>query len=163
MNGRLFTIEEVIPMLAEGPPLIAEITAPLSPELLRTAPAQDEWSATDVLAHLRASGDVWGDAIDRILTEDHPTFRAVNPVTWIKQTNYRDLEFRPSFRSFEAQRAELLSLLESLPPEDWERAATVTGAGRPSERTIQKYATWLARHERSHYRQFRNIVEALQA
>jgi hypothetical protein len=87
--------------------------------------------------------------------------RAVNPTTWIKQTNYPALEFRPSFRFFAKQRATLLAVLEPLPPQSWSRTATVTGAGPVLERTVLFYAQWLARHERGHVKQIANILEAI--
>jgi hypothetical protein len=97
-----------------------------------------------------------------MLAEDRPTLRAVNPRTWIKSTNYPELEFRPSFRSFAKQRADLLSLLEPLPDRAWSRAATVTGAGNVLVRTVHFYAQWLARHERTHVKQIASIAEKLQ-
>lgn len=104
---------------------------------------------------------MWGNCIAAILAEDNPTLRAVNPRTWIKQTDYPELEFQPSLRSFTTQRAGLLALLEALPHEAWSRAATVTGAGRTLERTVQFYAEWLATHERPHVKQIERIVNAM--
>lgn len=98
-----------------------------------------------------------------IVAEDHPTFRAVNPLTWIKQTDYHELEFRRSFRAFTKQRAALLALLTSLPREGWSRGATVTGAGAPLERTVLFYAQWVARHERPHVRQVEHIARKMHA
>jgi len=157
------TIEQLLARLAAGPARIAELTAGLSPAQLRTVPSHDAWSAVDVLAHLRSCADVWGGCIATILAEDHPTFRAVNPTTWIKQTDYPSLAFRPSFDAYAAQRAELLAVLEPLPPEAWSRGARVTGAGRTLERTVFSYAQWLANHERSHFRQIGRIADALRA
>jgi DinB family protein len=156
------TIEQVLTRLAAAPPHIAELTAGLSPAQLRAVPSDAGWSATDVLSHLRSCSDVWGDYIARILAEDHPTIRAVNPTTWIKKTGYPDLAFRPSLHSFTTQRADLLSVLQPLPPEAWSRAATVTGAGRPRVRTVLSYAQWLANHERSHFKQIERIVTTMQ-
>ena len=96
------TIEQVLTLLAETPPSLAALTAGLSPAQLRTAPDQDEWSANDVLAHLRACADVWGDCIAAMLADDRPTLRSVSPRTWITRTGYLDLEFRPSLRAFAA-------------------------------------------------------------
>jgi len=87
----------------------------------------------------------------------------VNPRTWIKQTDYLDLEFQPSFRAFKKQRAALLTLLRSLRRKDWSRAATVTGAGAPLERSILFYADWVARHERPHVEQVEQIANTLSA
>jgi hypothetical protein len=147
-------------LLAEAPPRLTAVTAGLSSARLRIAPNQQGWSPNDVLAHLRSCADVWGNCIAAILAEDRPTLRAINPRTWIKTTNYPELEFRPSLRSFAKQRADLLTVLESLPPRAWLRAATVTGAGAVLERTVHFYAQWLATHERTHLKQIARLVKA---
>jgi uncharacterized damage-inducible protein DinB len=157
------TIEENLILLAATPPHLAKLTEGLSPAQLVTPPEPGEWSARDVLAHLRACSDMWGKYITLILTEDHPTFKAVNPTTWVKQTNYLEQAFRPSLKAFTAQRAELLTVLEPLPPKAWSRKATVTGAGKPRDRTVHTYAQWLANHERSHFTQMERIVNTLRA
>jgi hypothetical protein len=155
------TIEQVLALLAQTPQRIAALTAGLSPAQLRTAPKQGEWSANDVLAHLRSCADMWGNCITAIIAEDRPTIRAVDPRTWIKQTDYPQLEFRPLLHSFTMQRVGLLVVLEPLPPEDWSRAATVTGAGRPLERTVLSYAQRLARHEQPHIKQIGRIANTM--
>jgi hypothetical protein len=159
--ARVLTTEQLLALLRAHPQRIAALTDGLTPEQLRTAPAPGEWSANDVLAHLRSCADQWGGAIAAMLADDHPTLRAVNPRTWIKQTDYPDLEFRPSLDTFTAQRAELLAILEPLPPEGWARVAIVTGAGRTLERTVRFYAEWLATHERPHVKQIARIVAGL--
>ena len=158
MPSSSLTIEQVLTLLVGTPPRLEAITAGLTAAQLHTAPNEDEWSANDVLAHLRACADVWGGCIAAMIAEDMPTLRAVNPRTWIKQTDYRDQEFLPSLRAFAVQRAELLTVLEPLPPEGWSRAATVTGAGKALERTVLFYARWLAGHERPHVKQIARIV-----
>jgi hypothetical protein len=137
--SRSLTIEQVLTLLAATPPRLTALTADLSPAQLHTRPTHDEWSANDVLAHLRACADVWGNCIMAMIAQDTPTLRAVNPRTWIKQTDYLDLEFRPSLRSFATQRADLLAVLSPLPIDAWSRAATVTGAGKVLERSVTWY------------------------
>lgn len=155
---RKVTIEQVLAQLTEQPGLIAELTAGMPRTRLHTPASHGEWSANDVLAHLRSCGDVWGKYIAAIIAEDRPTIRAMNPTTWIKQTNYLELEFVPSLRAFTKQRAGLLALLRTLPAAGWERRAMVTGAGKPRERTVMEYAQWLANHERSHVKHLARIV-----
>ena len=154
-------IERILPMLAASPARIAELTRGLTPEQLRAAPAPDEWSANDVLAHLRACADVWGGCIRTILSEDRPTFKAVNPRAWITKTDYLDLDFQQSLRAFTTQRADLLAVLEPLSPTGWARDATVTGAGKPLTRTVLYYADSLAVHERPHLKQIARIASTL--
>ncbi|CAN5221375.1 hypothetical protein BH23CHL1_BH23CHL1_16810 [soil metagenome] len=158
---RSLTIEQVLTLLAEAPPRIAALTAGLEPDQLQTSPNHDDWSANEVLAHLRSCADMWGNCIAAIIAEDSPTLRAVNPRTWINQTDYPELEFRPSLRSYTTQRADLLAALGPLPHEDWSRSATVTGAGKVLERTVLFYAQWLATHERTHVKQIERIVNTV--
>ena len=161
MPSSSLTIEQVLTLLAETPKRIAALTAGLAPDKLHTPPNHDGWSANDVLAHLRACADVWGNCMVAIIAEDTSTLRAVNPLTWIKKTDYLELEFRPSLRSFATQRADLLAVLEPLPHEAWSRTATVTGAGKVLERTVLFYGQWLARHERQHVKQVERIVNTM--
>ena len=159
----MYDITQLLALLIAAPQRIAVATADLSPAQLRAAPTLGEWSANDILAHLRSCADVWGDCIARILAEDEPTYRAVNPTTWIKQTDYPQLEFSPSLAAFAEQRAALLAVLESLPPEAWSRGATVKGAGRTLRRTVFSYADWLASHERSHLKQIARLALTMRA
>ena len=162
MYDRPLTIEQNLTMLAAAPTRLADLTEGLPPAQLLAPPEPGEWSARDVLAHLRACADMWGKYIVEILSEDRPTIKAVNPTTWIKKTDYRQQEFQPSLQAFTAQRAELLALLKPLAPEAWYRMAMVTGAGKPRERTVHTYAQWLANHERSHIKQIERIVNTMQ-
>jgi len=161
VSGRSLTIEQTLTILVETPPRIAAFIADLTPTQLHTAPIQGEWSANDVLAHLRSCADVWGDCVDTILVEDRPTIRAVNPRTWIKRTDYREQEFQTSWQTFVRQRVDLMAILAALTLKDWLRAAVVTGTGKPLERTVHFYAQWLARHERTHLKQFKQIVDTM--
>jgi hypothetical protein len=157
------SIEQMLAILADTPSRLARLTAGLKAAQLVAAPRPGEWSARDVLAHLRACSDMWGKYIVLILDEDRPTFKAVNPTTWIKQTDYGEQKFHPSLQAFAAQRAHLLAVLEPLPPEAWSRSATVKGVGRSFERTVYTYAQWLANHERTHIRQVERIANTLRA
>ena len=152
------TIDQVLTQLAEQPKEIAALTADLPRARLHRSPSRRDWSLNDVLAHLRSCGDMWGKYMATIIAEDRPTIRAMSPRTWIKHTNYPPLEFAPSFRAYTKQRAELLALLRPLPRASWSRSATVTGAGRPRERTVLEFAERLADHERSHVKQIESIV-----
>jgi hypothetical protein len=161
MADKHLTIEQALTVLAATSSRLATLTADLAPARLRTRPTADDWSANEVLAHLRACADMWGGAIVAMLDEGMTTRRAINPRTWINQTNYLDLEFQPSLRDFAAQRAGLLAHLKPLPPAGWARSVTVTGGGAPLQRTVLHYAERLARHERPHIKQIERLASAL--
>lgn len=144
---------QALTILRSTPGRLAEITASQAPADLPAAPAPGEWSAVEVLAHLRACADVWGGYVDLMTTTDGPTFKAVNPTPWIERTDYSDLDFRASWQAFAEQRLRLLAVLDPLPAQGWSRTAQVTGAGPTTERTVLSYLDRMARHERTHVRQ----------
>jgi hypothetical protein len=161
MPEKPLPIEKLLSLLEEHPQRIATASEHLPPSGLHTPSSPDEWSANDVLAHLRSCADVWGDCIAAIIAQDNPTLKAVNPRTWIKQTDYLEQEFQPSFHVFVKQRTELLAVLKPLAIEGWLRSATVLVAGKPLERSVHSYAQWLATHERSHVKQIERIVKTM--
>ena len=156
-----WTVEQVLDQLQATPLRLRELTKGVAPEVLRTQPGQDDWSANDVLAHLRACADRWGDCATRIVEEDQPQLRGTEPRVWLTKTDYPDLEFAPSLRAFVRQRKALLAVLDPLNPDDWRRTGTLVGAGRPVDLTAHSYAERLARHERPHIKQIAKILAAL--
>lgn len=161
MARSLLGLDETLALLASAPARMAEMATGLTPAQLRAAPEPGEWSAVEVLAHLRSCADVWGAAIDALLAEDHPTVRAIDPRTWMTRTDYPDLEFQPSLDAYAAQRAALLRVMGELSPVEWARTGTFTGAGRPIERTVRSFAHRLAIHERPHLKQMARATDAL--
>jgi len=161
VSGASLTIEQILSLLAAAPARLAEFTDGLTEAQLHSAPSPGDWSANEVLAHLRSCADVWGNCIVTIINQDRPTIRAVNPRTWINSTNYLEQKFQPSLQAFTAQRAELLAILEPLKPKAWSRSAKVTGAGKVLERTVQTYAESIAVHERPHLKQIKRIASAM--
>jgi DinB superfamily len=161
VSGSSLTIEQILTMLVAGPSQIDEVTAGLTEAQLHDAPSPGEWSASEVLAHLRSCADVWGNYILTILNQDKPTIRAVNPRTWIKKTDYPEQKFQSSLQAFTVQRAELLAILKPLKPKTWLRSAVVTGAGKPLELTIHSYFDRMAIHERPHLKQIKRIANTI--
>jgi hypothetical protein len=117
-----------------------------------------EWSATDVLAHLRSCADVCADVIPRILASDRPTLNVIGPRALIETTNYRELDFATSLRAFLRQRERLLKLLGGMPRSQWPRSAVIVDRGRRRERTVTDFTDWLSRHERRHVEQFERFA-----
>jgi len=152
---------QVLELLAETPVRLQALAAGCTPAHLGTAPEPGEWSFHEVLAHLRACADVWGGSIERILAEDTPAFQYLSPRTWIRKTGYLDEEFAAALAAFTAQRAGLIARLEPLPPEAWQRTATVTKSGKPRVETVRSYAEGMADHELAHLDQVARLVAAV--
>ena len=147
-------------MLKTTPSRIASASRGLTDQELNWKPGADSWSANQVLAHLRACADVWGGSIMKILKQDNPTFRYVSPRTWIRKTNYLDLDFKPSFLALRNQREDLRKILQALPQEDWLRRANVKAATKLRDETVLSYAQRLAGHEAGHCEQIDRVLHA---
>jgi len=162
MAKRQLTVDEILAILPETPGRISASTDGLTAAELQAAPESDAWSISDVLAHLRACHDVLGGSLLRIVLEDHPSFKGVNPRSWIRKTDYPEWEFVRAFEAFKKQRAELLAVVGPLPADAWERTATVTGmVGETYERTARYYGDWMAGHERAHWKHIARIAAAV--
>ena len=155
-------IGEILGQLAATPEQIAQLAESLDPELTTSAPDANAWSANDVLAHLRACADVWGDSIAAMLAGNQPRIEAVNPRSLFDRTGYRELTFAESLQAFVDQRVELLGTLNALPESGWAASAVFYGMGSPVERSVRSQSERMALHERAHIDQIRHTVATLQ-
>lgn len=155
------SIEQILTQLEQNPKRIARLTAKCKPAQLQAPTADDEWSANDVLAHLRACNDVWGTAILKILAGDTATLRIVSPRTWMRKTDHIEQEFRSSLRAFATQRTELVRALKPLKPKDWQRSAPVLKDGKTRERSVLSFAEHLVNHEGQHVAQIERMVTTI--
>jgi hypothetical protein len=158
----LYPADVILTRLTAAPGRIEAAARGLSPAQLRAAPQPGEWSLNELLAHLRACADVWGGNIARVLDDDHPSIRALSPRTWVRRTDYLDIEFEPSFHAYTQQREALLQTLRSLKPEQWQRTATrLAPPNRRLDVTLHYYADSIARHEWPHLAQIEATAQTV--
>src|SRR5258706_15984890 len=142
-------------LLDVTPRRLMKITKSLDEARLQRRTEKEIWSVNDILAHLRACADVWGDSIEQMLSDENPTVLYRHPRQWIKKTDYPKLSFHESLQAFTAQRKKLLKVLKHLPFEDWSRAATIKGL----EHTVFTQVRRMATHENVHCEQIENLLQ----
>ena len=155
--------ESVLRLLAATPRRIASLSQGIEISNLHFRRRQDSWSANDILAHLRACADIWGKSIVEMITQDHPKLRYISPRSWIRKTDYLELEFRRSLKAFTEQRRELLRALKGLAIKDWSRLATFTATTGGREQTVFSYACRIAEHEHKHCDQIEAVLKLASA
>jgi DinB superfamily len=163
MKGLPAETESVLELLAATPRRIASLSREVEISKLHFRPRPDSWSANDVLAHLRACADVWGKSIMDMITRDRPKLRYISPRSWIRKTDYLELEFQGSLKAFTDQRRELLRELKGLAIKDWLRSATFTGTTKGGEQTVLSYACRIAYHENKHCDQIEAVLKLASA
>jgi hypothetical protein len=78
-------IENILNLLRQTSDRIAHVSMQFNNEQLTLKPDAAEWSANDILAHLRSCADVWGKSMLLMIAQDWPTLRYISPCTWIKK------------------------------------------------------------------------------
>jgi hypothetical protein len=106
-----------------------------------------EWSAGEVMAHLRACAEVFGKSIYEFLHAENPSVEYIHPNRWMSQKRYDAQPFSKNLTAFTSTRAELLLTLQGLNTEDWERGGTIKGRTH----TVFGEVRRIALHEQSHY------------
>jgi uncharacterized damage-inducible protein DinB len=159
MKATLAEIEEVLQRLTETPDRIATTAEAMTAEQLQRRPDAKTWSANDILAHLRACADVWGETIESMLQEDEPTLRHISPRTYMKKSDYPALPFQESFQAFVKQRDDLLRTLTGLEFTDWSRGALI----KDRRHTVFTQARRMALHEATHNEQIEALRDLLWA
>lgn len=148
-------VQEILETLADVPRRLTKASANTDESRLRLKPEPSAWSAVDVLAHLRACADVWGDSIEAMLAEEEPKIPYRHPRQWVKRTDYPQLDFSVSLKAFVRQRKSLLKILNSLAFEQWERGAQIQGR----RHTIFTQARRMAQHEVEHCGQVERLCK----
>jgi len=158
INPTTADIDAVLNILRLTPRRIESLAKGQSPARLHHKPDEETWSPNEVLAHLRACADVWGNDILKIIAQDHPTLRYVSPRSWIRKTNYPDLTFETSLEAFVRQRKELLKTLEGLAKKEWSSAATFKMSTTMRQRSVFDCAAGMAEHESKHCEQIKRLL-----
>lgn len=150
-------IKEYLQVLSETPVRIAAATSGHDETRLRTPPAPGEWSAVQVLSHLKSSADVWAYSIYAMLTLDNPQLADIHPRAWAKIQQYEKATFAETFLAFEAERKNLLRVLHGLSFEDWDR--TCTFIGKVNTFTIFGQTMRMAMHDLDHCQQIEAVFK----
>jgi hypothetical protein len=148
-------IEKYLDLLAGTLDHIDLITRDASEEQLQHKASKQDWSVRDILAHLRACSDVWGNSIETMLADENPVLPDVHPRHWLKQTNYLDRSFRESLQALASQRVKMLSVLRQLAFEDWARPAMIGGR----KHTVFSQVRRMAKHEAEHITQIAGMLQ----
>jgi len=125
---------------------------------LGSVPAEGEWSAAEILAHLRASDDILAYRAYMMLARDHPPLPAFDERRWADIASYGRLDVHDSLRTYSLRRQELVNMLSELPPEAWTRTGEHEGRGPV---TLLDVMVQLVEHEEVHCVQLEAAVTYL--
>ncbi len=147
--------------LAETTARVEAVVRLLPAAQLAVAPASGGWSPNEILWHIRAVADVYGEHVKRLLDDEAPRWRHISPRSRMKKARYDERPFAESCADFARQRSDLLALLGSIPPDAWLRFAIVRVKEREWRMTLQERVWGMAHHEEIHCAQMEEAASAL--
>jgi hypothetical protein len=152
-------ISRILELLTQAPLRLEKATRGFQTPRLYLRSDVEPWSVSDILAHLRACSDVWGNSISAMITQDNPTMRYVSPRSWMSKPAYRDQEFDAALESFTQNRQKLVGALAGLDEAGWARRATFSGVSpRQRDQTVLSYSDRIVSHEQPHLDQIESLL-----
>jgi len=152
-------ISRILALLTQAPLRLEKATRGLQTTRLYFRSDEEPWSVSDILAHLRACSDVWGNSIIAMITRDNPTLRYVSPRSWMRKPIYLEQAFDAALQSFAQERQKLVKALADLDEAGWIRHATFTGvSARQRDQTVVSYADRIVNHEQPHLDQIESLL-----
>jgi hypothetical protein len=146
---------DVIETLAATPIWLRAGFDHLSEAAARRAPRPHEWSALDILAHLRASDAILAPRIMQVLCRPDAPLAGYDERIWARLAARAHLPLAAQLAAFEAHRAELVGLLRTLTSAEWALAGQHEVRG---QLTVRDIAADLAQHEQEHQAQFQALL-----
>ncbi|MFQ5829780.1 MAG: DinB family protein, partial [Candidatus Methylomirabilia bacterium] len=149
------TISEQIERMRRTPDELAAALEGKAEAVLARRPAETAWAAKEVVCHLRDTEESFMARFQTILANDEPKLLPVEPDRWALERQYLRNDAAEALQAFRARREETLKLLNSLTPEQWERAGIHATRG---PMTVKDFAAFMAWHDDNHLDQLRRAL-----
>lgn len=132
-----------------------ELVASLDADALTRTSASGEWSALEVLRHLRDAGQVYEMRFKCIIIEDSPLLANYEEDRWVAAGTEGPEDVELLLTEMAAWRAELTRLLANLSSDGWSRQGRHEVIGTV---TLEPYVRHQLAHEEQHLEQLRDVL-----
>ena len=123
--------------------------------LLAKRPDDKNWSALEVLCHLRDTEESFMTRFQTIMAMDEPKFPPAEPDRWPWERQYLRNDAREAIEAFRIRRDESLKFLRGLRPEQMQRGGIHATRGRM---TIVDFVGLIAWHDDNHLDQLKRAL-----
>jgi FMN phosphatase YigB (HAD superfamily) len=149
--GDFSTPTAVLSTLLATPAALHTFAQELPDEAWTYCPLPGEWCLAEITCHLRdVDLEVNIPRFKKIIAEENPFIPGIDTDSWVYERGYISQDCNEALVVFIKNRMELISLLESLKPEDWQRTARHAIFG-PTK--LSEIVNIIAEHDRLHLQQ----------
>ena len=118
---------------------------------------EDEWSAVEIVCHLRDAERIALERDQLIESENRPTLSAYDQDELAEKNAYASQDLATAVREFEELRMSHVAFLEGIPAANWGRVGVHEEFG---ELTIQQHVAHMAAHDPLHFAQLARFAAA---
>ena len=141
------TRPELIEAYANGPRLLREAVAGMTPEQLDARPVPGKMSSKEVICHVADFEPVYADRMKRVVAEDNPPLRGGDPDLWKDALAYHARDIREELDLIEAVRRQMACILRAVPESAWTRTGVHSEAGPLSlEELLRRITSHVPHH-----------------
>lgn len=140
-------VDHLLQRLADVPARISEAFIKIPKAKRLSGLPGDQWSAVEIMAHLRASDDIVAYRLYGVLAREDPMLLAFDERRWAEVAGYAQSDFESLLKTYTLRRAELVKMLRQVALEDWERSGRHEVKGTVS---LLEITMSLVEHEEEH-------------
>ena len=148
-------VEEALARMARTADDFAAAIDGASEASLSRRPDSANWSAREIVCHIRDVEELFLDRIRLILATDVARFALVDPDPWVLLRQYERNDVSQALASFRRLREETLAVFHGLTPDQRERSGTHITRGPLTILDIALHSTW---HDDNHLDQLRRAL-----
>lgn len=115
------SFENLLNAYRSGPDLLHSVLVGMRPHHLDAAPIPGRWSTRQVICHLADAELVYADRIKRVLAEDRPPLRSMDPNQFAARLAYAERDLEIELQTVAAVRRHLDGILQNVTEADLER------------------------------------------
>ena len=134
----------------------AAVVKNVSDAQLTKRPDPKNWSAKEVVCHVRDIEESFMMRFLSIMAMDDPKFLPVEPDRWAVERQYQRNDVQEALAALRTRREETLRFLRGLKPEQWERGGIHATRGRM---TIKDFVELMAWHDDNHRDQLKRALD----
>src|SRR5262249_9552371 len=155
-GARMTSIEEQMARMERTADDFKKAIAGVSEAELSRRPDGKNWSAREVVCHIRDIEESFMARFQAIMIMDEPKFLPVEPDRWADERQYQRNDITEALDAFRTRRDESLRFLRGLKVEQWERSGIHATRGHMS---IKDFVGLMAWHDDNHLDQLKRALQ----
>ncbi len=150
------TLDEQLARMERTVNDFAAVVKNVSDAQLTKRPDPKNWSAKEVVCHVRDTEESFMMRFLSILAMDDPKFLPVEPDRWAVERQYQRNDVQEALAALKTRREETLRFFRGLKPEQWERGGVHATRGRM---TLKDFVELMAWHDDNHLDQLKRALD----